>query len=264
MLVSMPPAESAPLIDGHPATEEQPFDMDCSIFQDLLGGAFARRKKETVGNSTELCHLDGGSNGSHCEDQPGRSRAREISNTEKGGSLNGERQRSREEKTKNNQLLAVHMAPAEEKSAAVMFATYQAAGLPREELKRLVRVLHNSAIAGETRVSVAMSLRELGEIRFDVRIVDKKVYINATVESSRAATAMALAISDLKGMLEDCGLTLAQFDVTTGVAKQQQRRADGNRGTGRDTRDEKRGAGRQSKKAPVPIIEEDGTLHVLA
>ncbi len=264
MLVSMPPAESAPLIDGHPATEEQPFDVDCSVFQDLLGGAFARRKKETVGNSTEVCHLDGGSTGNHCEGQPGRSRTLEVSNTEKGESHTGERQRSKDEKTKNNQYIAVPMAPAEDKSSAVVFATYQAAGLPREELKRLVRVLHNSAIAGETRVSVAMSLREIGEIRFDVRIVDKKVYINAMVESSRAATAMALAISELKGMLEDCGLTLAQFDVTTGVEKQQQRRAGSNHGTDRDTRDEKRDTGKQTKKAPVPIVEEDGTLHVLA
>jgi flagellar hook-length control protein FliK len=63
-------------------------------------------------------------------------------------------------------------------------------------------------------LSIGLQLPEIGEIRFDVRIESKTVFIHAFVASERAATALALAISTLRDKLQEHDLVLGRLDVT--------------------------------------------------
>ncbi len=201
--------------DDRAHAEEHPTDMDGAVFLEMFGGLFKRRKEEAAHNLAGECHLGGGME----RDQRGSLDSHKQSQGDhKLGNIcssSGRQHQKREKNSNNDNALGVHSIHIGNPSDQRVYANYEAAGLPKKELKRLVRVLHNSVIAGQRRVTMSLKLPEIGEIRFDVRIIGKKVFINAAVETTKAATAMALAISDLKTLLEECGLELGRFDVTT-------------------------------------------------
>ncbi len=146
-----------------------------------------------------------------------------------------------------------------------VYTSFEAAGLPRKELSRLVRVLQDSALAGKRNVTLSLRLSELGNVKFDVRIEGNKVFINATVENQRAATAMALAISELKDRLLECDLVLERFDVSTQSDKRRSRSRTGN-GAQRE-QDANRAESKTEEAiatAGTEAVGEGGIIHIIA
>ncbi|MBN2342368.1 MAG: flagellar hook-length control protein FliK [Deltaproteobacteria bacterium] len=91
-------------------------------------------------------------------------------------------------------------------------------GVPNEEMKKLVRVLRNSSLSKRTSVFLTLDLKQLGEVKLDVTLKAKKVYINASISDRRAAAALSYAVSELKQQLAAIDLTLEHFEVQTGGA----------------------------------------------
>ena len=107
-----------------------------------------------------------------------------------------------------------------------------------------------------------MNLPEIGEIRFDVRIEKKAVFIHAFVQSERAAAALALAISALRDELEKHDLLLGQLDVTTSDGHEE----DDDSPHKRRSEDEKKRieAPDEIKRVRTKLENENGLIHVLA
>jgi len=123
--------------------------------------------------------------------------------------------------TNDNGILASIMASCTPREKPKIYVDCEHAGLPLRELDRMAQALHESVVAGRPKLSLGITLPELGEIRFDVQIAGKVVFIHAFVENERAASALALAISALRDRLEEHRLILGKLDVTSpGVRRQ--------------------------------------------
>jgi hypothetical protein len=118
------------------------------------------------------------------------------------------------EKDSNNDVLASLMASCTPRERSKAYFKNGQARLPAKELERMARTLHDSALAGKPKVSLGITVPELGEIRFDVQISGKIVFIHAFVDNERAASALALAVSSLRDRLEEHHLVLGRLDVT--------------------------------------------------
>ena len=121
----------------------------------------------------------------------------------------------RSDKESNYEMLASIMAACTPREKPKVYLNCESAGLPLRELDRLAQALHDSAIAGRPKISLGVVLPELGEIRFDVQIAGKVVFVHAFVENERAASALALAVSALRERLEQHQLVLGKLDVTS-------------------------------------------------
>ena len=88
-------------------------------------------------------------------------------------------------------------------------------GVPAEELERVARTLHDCALAGKPKISLGVVVPELGEIRFDVQIAGKVVFIHAYVDNEQTSAALAAAVSGLRDRLEAHHLVLGRLDVTS-------------------------------------------------
>jgi hypothetical protein len=95
-------------------------------------------------------------------------------------------------------------------------ASQGALGPLPEELRKLVRVLRSSSLSGRRGVSLTLSLGELGEVRFDVRLDGKEVHIRAAVGDQRAAAALTLSLGELERRLGECDLALGGFEIAVG------------------------------------------------
>lgn len=160
-----------------------------------------------VGNPTVACHQDGGFD--TLSDREEKYGITEVTSSE-----TDENEDSNGKKRNNNQLIEETMASLFSQQDRRIFTDFEAAGLPRKEIIRLAHALHESVIAGRQAVSLGLRVPELGELRFDVRIAGKVVFIHAFVENEQASTALALAISTLKTKLEEHRLILGRLDVT--------------------------------------------------
>lgn len=168
-----------------------------------------------VGNPTVTCHQDGGF------DNPS-DREEKCGVTEVADSRNDENEDDDNKKRNNNGLIEEAMAAFSSQQDRRIFTDFEAAGLPRKEIIRLAHALHESVLAGRQAVSLGLRVPELGELRFDVRIAGKVVFIHAYVENERASTALALAIATLKAKLEEHRLILGRLDVTIRGASHRQ------------------------------------------
>lgn len=126
-----------------------------------------------------------------------------------------------DDKTNDNSFLASIMAACTTREKPKIYLDCDHAGLPLRELDRMARALQDSALAGRPKLSLGIVLPELGEIRFDVQIAGKVVFIHAFVENERAASALALAVSALRDRLEEHRLILGRLDVTSPGGKNQ-------------------------------------------
>ncbi|MCP4600077.1 MAG: flagellar hook-length control protein FliK [Proteobacteria bacterium] len=264
MPASTGPPESTVLSGDHSCAEQSHVEVEGAIFHKMIGGLLGRRKEDTVQNSNGECHLDGSMDRRQSDDFDKRPQSKAIYTLGHICSSNEQQNQKQEEKSNNNEALGVHSTSERDSSNHRVYPNYEAAGLPREELKKLVRLLHRSAIAGRRQVNLSLRLREIGEIKFDVRIVGKKVFVNAGVETLRAATAMALAISDLKDLLEEHGLELARFDVTTGYNKDTTRGEERESPSGNTQRQtDSRSVESIGEDSPMGI-QDNSNLHILA
>ena len=136
----------------------------------------------------------------------------------------------------DNGILASIMASFSAREKARVYLPNLRRGLPAEELERVARTLHDCALAGKPKVSLGVMVPELGEIRFDVQIVGKIVFIHAFVDSEEAAAALGAAVSALRDRLEEHRLVLGKLDVTSPGEKdsRQGERAEKRRPTRRD------------------------------
>ncbi|MCP4676906.1 MAG: flagellar hook-length control protein FliK [Deltaproteobacteria bacterium] len=274
------PAELLGLPNARLLLDSDRSDLDGATFRAMLNGLFVatagsdsgsrdmagksdRERESTVRNPTAGCNADGGFGGDSRRDSDNHSETSDVSSRIHAASSSGERRQKRDGKSRDNAVVGVAPQPPANPEDQRVYASYEEAGLPKGELARLVRVLHDSAVAKQHRVTVSLKLRELGEIKFDVRFLGNKVIINAHVGNSRAAAAMALAISDLRTRLEECGLVLERFDVTTGDSDEAKRRK-GRGGAGGGSAKQTSHRGTKSPKNVKRNIEEDGRLHVLA
>ena len=86
--------------------------------------------------------------------------------------------------------------------------------LPEAEFKKLVRVLRNTSLSKRASVFLTLDLKELGEVKLDVTLKGKKVFITAYIADRRAAAALSFAISELKRQLADIDLSLEKFEIS--------------------------------------------------
>jgi hypothetical protein len=218
-------------------------------------GTAERVFPHAVGISTDQRHQDGDPR------EDGQSEAGEPATASQSGEGSGDRGPGGGD-TDRNPLTAVAPGDLGATADRRVYVDCDAAGLPQREIKRLARVLQNSAVAGRRAVSVSIQLPELGEMRFDVRIENKTVFIHAFVKSDRAASALALGISTLRDKLAECDLVLGRLDVTT--------ERDSERSAAQDRKE--RGPRRRNEKERPPwgranepfLDNENGRIHVLA
>jgi ribosome-associated translation inhibitor RaiA len=88
--------------------------------------------------------------------------------------------------------------------------------LPPEEMKKLVRVLRNTSVNERNSVFLSLDLGELGEVKLDVKLKGKNVFIKATVNDRRAGAALSMAIGELKKQLATIQLELESFEIKVG------------------------------------------------
>jgi hypothetical protein len=161
-----------------------------------------------VENTTASCQENGALTKADCQSDDDDRDAK--SDIDRGGNFDGSK-----DKQSDNSILASIMASCTHREKSRIYRSSDSAGLPQRELQRLAYQLQDSALAGSPRVSVGMVLPELGEIRFDVEIEGKVVFIHAFVDNDRAASALALAVSSLRDKLEERNLILGRLDVTS-------------------------------------------------
>lgn len=89
--------------------------------------------------------------------------------------------------------------------------------LPQSEFKKLVRVLRNTSLSKRSSVFLTLDLKDLGEVRLDVTLKEKQVFIIAHVANRKAAAALTVALGELKKQLESIDLCLEGFEISNGT-----------------------------------------------
>lgn len=116
----------------------------------------------------------------------------------------------------NNEIISAHAstaAPQQMNTASIATATSL---LPESEMKKLVRVLRSSSLSKRTSVFLTLDLKELGEVKLDVRLEGKKIFITAHITDRRSAAALSYAIGELKKKMAEIDLTLERFEFSSG------------------------------------------------
>ena len=86
--------------------------------------------------------------------------------------------------------------------------------VPEPEMKKLVRVLRNTSLSKRASVFLTLDLKELGEVKLDVTLKGKKVFITAHIADRRAAAALSFAVGELKRQLAGIDLSLEKFEIS--------------------------------------------------
>ena len=116
----------------------------------------------------------------------------------------------------NDEIISIHAstsAPSQMNTASI------AAGallLPESEFRKLVRVLRTSSLSKRTSVFLTLDLKDMGEVKLDVRLEGKKVFITAHIRDRRAAAALSYAIGELKKKMAEIDLSLENFEFSAG------------------------------------------------
>ncbi len=188
-----------------PKEEERQISTDSERFLALLSGA--------VGKSTARCHP----NGAEVQDQSCSREGEEGAERKTSGAvadLIGGETRDRQRGKSNNgaALRAMHGSSKSSTDASCQDRQGQD-NLSDRSIKKLVRVLRECSIAGRRSVTLTITTPRAGEIRLDVRIIGKKVFMRAMAEDPRAQAALTLAVDELKQQLRECGLELGGLDI---------------------------------------------------
>jgi hypothetical protein len=116
----------------------------------------------------------------------------------------------------NNETISAHASTAAPQQMNTTHAIAAASLLPESEMKKLVRVLRSSSLSKRTSVFLTLDLKELGEVKLDVRLEGKKIFITAHIADRRSAAALSYAIGELKKKMSEIDLTLERFEFSTG------------------------------------------------
>ncbi|MBN2526191.1 MAG: hypothetical protein JXR76_07345 [Deltaproteobacteria bacterium] len=117
---------------------------------------------------------------------------------------------------RNNEIIGVGTTVAAAPLRMVQVASVSSMMLPNKEMKKLVRVLRDTSLSKRTNVLLTLDLNEFGEVKLDVTLKAKKVFITAHIMDRRAAAALSYAVGELKKQLDTIDLTLEKFEITTG------------------------------------------------
>jgi len=129
------------------------------------------------------------------------------------GNQNANQDNGRSLSAENDNEIAAMPSGGNSSSAVLSSSVSASLMLPRGEMKKLVRVLRNSAVSNRRSVFMTLDLGDMGEVKLDVRLQGKKIFINAKVATQAAGAAMAYAIGELKEKLKECGLVLEEFKI---------------------------------------------------
>ena len=173
-------------------------------------------RQTTAGNPSIACQ----ENGTSTDAEPASEEEVILQNTTAN---TGGEEKHHHNNTNDNGILASIMASYTAREKSRVYLPKVRHGLPFEELERVARTLQDCALAGKPKVSLGVMVPELGEIRFDVQIVGKIVFIHAFVDSEEAAAALGAAVSALRDRLEEHRLVLGRLDVTSPGEKESPR-----------------------------------------
>ena len=155
------------------------------------------------------------------------------------------------DKTNDNGILASIMASFTAREKSRVYLPDVRRGLPAEEIERVARTLQDCALAGKPKITLGVVVPELGEIRFDVQIAGKVVFIHAFVDSDQAAAALAAAVSSLRDRLEEHRLVLGRLDVTSPGESEPARNEKPRRRPSRRNADDNRNSNAEAEHASV-------------
>ena len=116
----------------------------------------------------------------------------------------------------NNETISAHASTAAPQQMNMASTVAAASLLPESELKKLVRVLRSSSLSKRTSVFLTLDLKELGEVKLDVRLEGKKIFITAHITDRRSAAALSYAIGELRKKMAEIDLTLERFEFSSG------------------------------------------------
>lgn len=181
-----------------------------------LFDTLAENTVNSAGNPSEKCRDNGAQNFSDKEttkQQYSGNSSDTQSNSEKKNKANSPNPNAT---PRNNEIIGHSAVVQPPTNNGVGIVAGAGLALPSREMKKLVRVLRNSSLSKRTSVFLTLDLQELGEVKLDVTLKSKKVFITAHVADRRAAVALSFALGELKKQLATIDLTLEHFEVSTG------------------------------------------------
>jgi hypothetical protein len=116
----------------------------------------------------------------------------------------------------NNEIISAHASTAAPQQMTMARTVAAASLLSESEMKKLVRVLRSSSLSKRTSVFLTLDLKELGEVKLDVRLEGKKIFITAHITDRRSAAALSYAIGELRKKMAEIDLTLERFEFSSG------------------------------------------------
>jgi len=236
--LAMRPAQAKAVSPAGPVAAPERLGADFgfdSLFQRAVerssrsaGAPLASASDGAVGNSTDGRH---GAGADRDESRPEELCGADRGTGEGNDSLGDRRNKNGNadlSTPRNDSIIQDSQAAASRCATSCGTASTGVFGIPEEELKKLVRVLRCSAVSGRRGVSLTLSLGELGEVRFNVRLDGDAVFIQAAVGDQRAAAALTISLGELEKRLAECDLTLGGFEIAVGCGPR--RKPDGGRG----------------------------------
>ncbi len=212
--------------------------------------------QENDGKSTQGCQSDGaGADPDRDPGAPASEIARDLAG-DRGFERGGDGSERDRERHRNNLALPVVAPGPTAIEDDVRGFPARSGGLGERDLGELVRRLHQSVLAGREKVRFSSRLEQAIEVRFDVRIEGKRVFVTANVPDARTGALLTMSLEELRERLAGCGLELAGFDVAMDDKSRRSQRNDS----------DKDGASPGApKKGPVRArLDEDHALNVIA
>jgi len=172
-----------------------------------------QQSKQNVGIPTDRCQQDGAKDMTQGDNQKRNADGNQLCKQSKSN-MNG-REHRRPDARNDSQISAIpHVDMPSTNSVCAQ--SVAGMGIPKREMKKLVRVLQHSSVGNKKSVFMTLDLGEAGEVRLDVRIKGKEVFISAYSDNKKAGAALAFAVAELKARLAKCDLKLGSLDVNIG------------------------------------------------
>lgn len=176
--------------------------------------------KELDGEMTIGCQFHGDTEGDSSEDREQGNNSGSIGGMQNDHSSSEEDRRKHAEDSANTLIVQgivpCGFSPPQERNDTFVSPS----PIGGREMSRMVRLLHQSAVARKPSVGFSVRLENASEIKFDVRIDGNKVFITATVDDARSAAALACSIGELRSRLEQAGLTLGRCKIRTAHSRE--------------------------------------------
>jgi len=173
------------------------------------------REKQSVGGMSLTCQANGGFNGK----DPHARQAVEWSHLSAEMSENGSSERRRRsvdsEKSNDTEVMADCAGSGSMFQRRHVSRLVALAAQLQNGFDRMVRVLLDDTVEAGSRVTISIPLEGIGEIRLDVRMVQKEIFVVAHGPDDETAQILALGIGELDARLSAAGFHLARVDVVT-------------------------------------------------